>query len=62
MFFKEHLTEWFLVGPKMVLLWHHLKIFIIFKSITDLEKCYQWITNAHHFAVNGCRQNESPNS
>ncbi len=27
-FFKEPLTEWFFVEPKMVLLWHHLKNFL----------------------------------
>ncbi len=35
-FFKEMLTEWFFVEPKMVLLWHRLKNVIstfIFKSV-----------------------------
>ncbi len=35
-FFKESLTEWFFVEPKMVLLWHRLKNLLstfIFKSV-----------------------------
>ncbi len=38
-FFKEPLTEWFFVEPKMVLLWHHLKNLLkhlYFKSVATL--------------------------
>ncbi len=41
MFFKEPLTEWFFVKPKLVLLWHRSKnplSSFIFKSEADLKR------------------------
>ncbi len=69
MFFKEPLTQWFYVEPKMVLLWLHCKNTFIFKHVESFhstkvlflwKKCIFLLRTFHWKVLWGTENVENP--